>query len=202
MELNPHIYNAVIDPLLKSLRQRVYRSVEKNSRVLDIACGTGNLAFSLAGKCTHVTGIDLFEPMVRYAAKEAGREGIANTDFQVADASDLSRFDNDLFDVATMSLALHQFNSAARSLILSEALRVAPKLIVADYAQPISSGFLRAGIHLAERMAGLSHYRNFNSFRKEGGTYRIAGSLNYRVTHSERSGSGVFSLVTVERNLE
>ncbi|HYW95930.1 MAG TPA: class I SAM-dependent methyltransferase [Bacteroidales bacterium] len=199
MELNPGMYKTIIDPLLNSLRQRVYYHVAKDSTVLDIACGTGDLAFKLAEKCRHVTGIDLYGPMVIYAGQKAEKENIDNTDFQIADASDLSRFSDDQFDTATMSLALHQFNSDERTLILAEALRVAPKLIIADYAQPIASMFLRSGVHVAERIAGKEHYRNFNSFRHEGGTEMIATKNDYRVSHSELSGSGVFSVIVIER---
>ena len=72
--------------------------------------------------------------------------------------------------MATMSLALHQFDTVSRTDILAEALRVAPKLIIADYANPITSSFLRTGVHVAERIAGKEHFQNFNSFRHEGGT--------------------------------
>ncbi len=200
MELNPGLYRTLIDPWLKSLRQRVVRLVDEGSDVLDIACGTGDLAFMLAAKCHRVTGIDLYEPMVRYASREAVKSrGLTNTGFHVADASDLSEFADDSFDVATMSLALHQFDPAERTKIIHEALRVAPVLIVADYAHPIETGFFRAGIHVAERIAGRGHYRNFRSFGQEGGTDVIAEKQNFRLIHSELSGSGVFAVMTIGR---
>lgn len=198
MELNPGMYSTIIDPLLGSLRQKVYNLVPEKSNALDIACGTGDLAFKLAGKCRQVTGIDLYEPMIKYANHKAETSGITNVGFQVADASDLSRFKDNQFDIATMSLALHQFNSEERKRILSEALRVSPRLIIADYAQPILSAFFRTGVSIAERIAGLEHYRNFKSFRKEGGTDSIAVKNSYHVTRTLLSGSGVFSVMVIE----
>ncbi len=198
MELNPRLYNKIIDPLLKSLHERICRQVDDGSRVLDIACGTGSLAIMLSEKCSHVSGIDLYEPMIRFATITAERSALTHVDFRVADATNLSGFKNKSFDVATMSLALHQFKPDERKQILAEAFRLAPRLIVADYAEPVLSGFLRTSVHIAERIAGRTHYRNFNSYRLEGGTDAIAENLHYKILHAELSASGVFSVMIAE----
>ncbi len=199
MELSPFMYQALVDPLLKNLRNHVIRLTDTGSRVVDIACGTGDLAFMLAARCSKVVGVDIYEPMINYARDKKKENGFENTEFYVADASDLSPFGEDEFDLATMSLAFHQFDSNSRAGILSEALRISPRLIIADYAEPIASGFFRAGVHLAERMAGASHYRNFRSFGREGGSDVIAGKSGYRVIRNEISGSGVFAITEIYR---
>jgi ubiquinone/menaquinone biosynthesis C-methylase UbiE len=58
-------------------------------RVLDIGCGKGAVTIPAAeavGPSGHVTGIDLADPMLVFAAAEAGRHGLRNVSFRRADA--------------------------------------------------------------------------------------------------------------------
>ena len=60
-------YKFCIDPLLGSIRKNVYRLIESNSRIIDIASGTGALAMTMAEKCTYVIGIDSSDAMINTA---------------------------------------------------------------------------------------------------------------------------------------
>jgi len=83
-------------------------SLAPGERVLDVACGTGLIAFGAAtavGPGGHVIGVDLSEQMVRGAAGHAARRGVPNAHFLRMDAERLALADGG-FDVALCALGL------------------------------------------------------------------------------------------------
>ncbi len=62
---------------------------DKNSRILDIGCGTGRHALELAKKGYSVNGVDLSSAMIDKALKKAADEGL-QIDFQQRDALNIS----------------------------------------------------------------------------------------------------------------
>ncbi len=53
--------------------------------ILDLACGTGTIALSLAGQGYHVTGVDIVPEMIAWATQKAARQG-ASVEWVVGDA--------------------------------------------------------------------------------------------------------------------
>jgi SAM-dependent methyltransferase len=70
-------------------------------RVLDVACGTGNLALPAARAGALVTGIDLAPNLVAQARAHAAREGLP-ADFDVGDAEGMPYADGSFATVVTM----------------------------------------------------------------------------------------------------
>lgn len=66
--------------------------------VLDVACGTGSLALSLAQHVDRVTGIDLTPAMLNQAREAQSKYGVNNVDWQIGDAAALP-FGNDGFSL-------------------------------------------------------------------------------------------------------
>ena|SRR5215468_10130634 len=62
--------------------------ISSGTRVLDVACGTGNLAIPAARKSGHVTGIDIAPNLVEQARVRAAEEGLKAT-FEEGDAEQL-----------------------------------------------------------------------------------------------------------------
>jgi ubiquinone/menaquinone biosynthesis C-methylase UbiE len=60
----------------------------KPRRVLDLACGTGNVAEILAASGYEVTGVDLSEPMIESARKKAEKRGL-RIDYLVQNAAEM-----------------------------------------------------------------------------------------------------------------
>jgi len=58
----------------------------KDVTALDVGCGTGRLALSLAPLCRRVIGIDRDPAAILTAREHAAALGLSNTDFVVADA--------------------------------------------------------------------------------------------------------------------
>jgi len=75
-------------------------------RVLDVATGTGDLAFAIANAgASEVVGIDFSSEMIVAAKRKAGEDGDDRVRFEVADAMDLP-FDEGEFDACTVSFGL------------------------------------------------------------------------------------------------
>jgi SAM-dependent methyltransferase len=72
-------YNGIISDLLRE------KGI-KRAQILDLACGTGVLAISLARKGHTVTGIDISPEMVRLAQSKSA--GMSRVSFKVADMVD------------------------------------------------------------------------------------------------------------------
>src|SRR6476646_4577384 len=93
-------------------------------RVLDIACGTGEPAISLAallGGEGEVIGVDLSPAPLKIAEERAIQRGLTNATFQQADAHHLPFADNS-FDCITSRLGVMFFSDLPRA--LSEMRRV------------------------------------------------------------------------------
>src|SRR5689334_15754741 len=76
-------------------------NLHPHMRVLDVACGTGNLALPAARLGASVTGVDIAPNLIEQARETARREGL-NAQFDEGDAENLP-YDNASFDaVVTM----------------------------------------------------------------------------------------------------
>ena len=167
--LNGIIYRNIIDPILSRYYPRISEELKPDDTVLDVACGTGSLSLAMSGLASRVMGIDLSEEMIGISNDQALRKKVDNVSFELKDASDLSSFGDNQFDVAVTSMAIHQFDSELALKILKEMRRIAPKVILMDYNYPMQAGISKLVIFIIERIAGGDHYRNFRRFNALGG---------------------------------
>ncbi len=107
-------------------------AVEDDERVLDVGCGTGNLAVSLAldHPGASVNGID-FSPGMISAAREKLPPGV-NVVFRVAAAEELPFGDGE-FDLVYSTLSFHHWEDRTKGLAeCTRVLRPGGRLIVID----------------------------------------------------------------------
>ncbi len=71
------------DSFLEILAKKNMLSPE--SLVLDVGCGAGKYALAIAGRCCHVTGLDLSPQMIRIAQQKMREYHIENADFSCRD---------------------------------------------------------------------------------------------------------------------
>lgn len=131
-------YDIVVTPFSR-LRGRVvdFAGAEKGSRILDVATGTGKQAFAFAKRGYDVVGIDLSDGMVEVANR---KNRYKNAKFLVADATNLP-FEDNGFDVVSVSFALHTMPPTIRQEVLKEMARVtkpAGSMVVVDFALPLN----------------------------------------------------------------
>lgn len=162
-------YSMFIDPVLKRMRKRVAHHIENGHTVLDVACGTGAQIFELAGKAKKIVGFDYSESMIERAVKIRNKKEFAHVEFKLHDATEEWPFNDYQFDVAILSLALHQFSPKSYFVILNEMKRVAARQVFVDYAVPLPNNFMGTGSKIAEFLAGREHNRNFKQFAGLGG---------------------------------
>lgn len=109
--------------------------LEKGSKVLDVATGTGRYAFAFARRGHGVTGVDLSEDMLAVAKKN---NRYANARFLIADATRLPFKDNS-FDASCIAFSLHMMPPEVREKALREMARVTKRggtIIIVDLALP------------------------------------------------------------------
>lgn len=200
MELHPYIYNALIDPLLASVRKRIKNQLDPDLKVVDVASGTGKLVREIYHNSSEVTGVDIEPSMINYSRRRIDGKSQDKISYIEADVRNLYFFEDKSFDIATMSLALHQFDPGDWNTILTEIIRISDTIIVADYNYPLPSYYKKNLVHLIERIAGKEHYSNFRAFMNNGGVIPIAERNALNCIHSEISGSGIFALYVLKKN--
>jgi len=92
--------------------------IQQSMRVLDIACGTGEPAISLAaalGGDGEVVGVDISPAPLKIAEERAAQRGLTNATFKQADAHELPFSDNS-FDCITSRLGIMFFADLPRAL--------------------------------------------------------------------------------------
>lgn len=195
-------YSTLLDPLLRRLRKRMVEHINKGDRVIDIACGTGAQLFELTDWAGSLTGVDLSDSMIRYASKKAQKLNVPNAGFYLGDATDLSGFYGQKFDVAILSLALHQFDPGLRGPVLSEIQKVSDKIVVLDYTVPLPQNYAGVASRVAEFLAGRSHNRNFKSYTQAGGLVSILPENGFSIQKIQTLGKGAFQLVVAQRSAD
>lgn len=128
-------YDLVALPL-HWLRRRVARVANVSGRrVLDVATGTGSQARAFARAGGHVVGIDLSPRMLATARRKNRR---FDAQFVEGDATELPMAD-ETFDVASISLALHEMPPPVRARAVHELARVTRRggaVVIVEPVQP------------------------------------------------------------------
>jgi demethylmenaquinone methyltransferase/2-methoxy-6-polyprenyl-1,4-benzoquinol methylase len=130
------INNLLTLPLIHVRNQVVtIANVDKGSKVLDVATGTGQQAFAFSKAGHDVTGVDLTESMLAVARRHNKNDFVK---FEVGDATHLW-FEENTFDISCISFALHDMPLNIREKVLREIVRVTkPKgvIMIVEYDLP------------------------------------------------------------------
>jgi demethylmenaquinone methyltransferase/2-methoxy-6-polyprenyl-1,4-benzoquinol methylase len=112
--------------------------VSPGDAVLDICCGTGDLAFELAQRVSpggHVVGCDFSEQMLDLAREKAARRG-APVRFEWADALQLP-YDDDRFDAVTVGFGIRNFADRDKGLReMARILKPGGRLVILEFTEP------------------------------------------------------------------
>lgn len=90
-------------------------------RVLDVGCGSGNAAVTLAPLVAHVAGVDLTPAMLAKARELQAKSGVTNISWMEADVSALP-FEDGAFEIVTSRAMLHHVADPAK--VVAEMKRV------------------------------------------------------------------------------
>lgn len=106
------------------LKTKIKSYTNKDSFLLDVACGTGILALDIAPYVGNVCAVDISSNMVDVAKKKEMQAKVNNIEIAVADAYELP-FSNEVFDVVLLANLLHVVKEPA--VVVREARRVLKK---------------------------------------------------------------------------
>ena len=130
-----HLLSFGID---RSWRRRLVRAVSSfcalrggEVKVLDMACGTGDISIALKRKGLEVIGADISENMLALARKKA-----PEIDFRYGDASELP-FADGSFDAVTIAFGIRNFDKRAQCIReLHRVLKDGGMLAIAEFSIP------------------------------------------------------------------
>lgn len=142
-DLLNHLLSANVD---RSWRRRVREILvdvlnESEAVVLDVACGTGDLAIELQGDAkARVVGTDFCRPMLDLAAEKSAAASLT-IPYIEADAMQLS-FADESFDAVTIAFGLRNLANFREGLgELRRILKPGGKLVVLEFSSPAVPGF-------------------------------------------------------------
>ena len=141
-----HFLSGNTDKRWRKLVTKKLESVldDENALVLDVACGTGDLAVELQKNAkAKIIGTDFCRPMLAIAKEKNAPENLF-IPYLEADGMNLS-FADETFDAVTIAFGLRNFSNWQAGLIeLHRILKVGGKLVILEFSAPIVPGFRQA----------------------------------------------------------
>lgn len=101
--------------------------ITKDSRVLEVGCGTGYYGMYYADKCREYVGIDLCPQHIEIFKRKIAESGLKNVSCSVGDATDLDGIANDSFDVVLCLGPMYHLPPEERDKVFDECGRVCKK---------------------------------------------------------------------------
>lgn len=119
--------------------------VRRGQRVLDIAGGTGDLAKAFSrqvGPTGHVVLSDINESMLNVGRDRLIDAGCTNVDFVLANAETLEPFEDNSFDLVTISFGLRNVTDKDAALeAMYRVLKPGGRLLILEFSKPIFEPF-------------------------------------------------------------
>jgi SAM-dependent methyltransferase len=193
-------YAWFIDSNFTQFRNRIFKYIEPDKRIIDIGCGTGRFTQKIAERSKYVLGVDISEKQINMAQKRLKRTGVTNVDFLHASATDLKNNIADKFDYAILTFILHEIQQPERVRILSNIKEFAEKILILDYHHPMAQNISGHIIRLTEFFAGREHFENFRDFNKRGGLTPLLQESGLKIIQDKINRPQVFRTVVSENS--
>ncbi|KAB2850175.1 MAG: class I SAM-dependent methyltransferase [Hyphomicrobiaceae bacterium] len=164
---------------LGSTRQRL----RETDTVLELGCGTGTTALSLAPAVARLVGTDVSGEMIAIAREKAGAQGCGNVAFEVAPADHAFRADG-AFDAVLAFNVLHLI--ADRSAAFQQAVRaLKPGGLFISKTPCLSemNPLLRLAVPVARLVGKAPHVAFFSALELESEIERVGFEIIERARH-------------------
>ncbi len=148
-DLLNHLLSANIDKRWRrQVVEKLRPALSRESRILDVACGTGDLSAALFENIgPRVIGVDFCRPMLERAAHKQPR--IA---FVEGDALQLP-FEDDVFDAVTIAFGLRNLSSVEQGLNeLRRVLKPSGWAVILEFSKPVVPGFRSLAVGYCARL--------------------------------------------------
>lgn len=126
-DLFENIYNHKV---YSEIGKRVSEYVDPLDEVLECACGTGIITYSIASKCKSLVATDFSKGMLKQAEKKCRKK---NVEFKLLDISNIE-YENEKFDKAVAGNVIHLLPDPEKALSeLERVVKPGGKIIIPTY---------------------------------------------------------------------
>lgn len=108
--------------------------INSKSNVIEIGCATGYYGMFFADKCAHFTGVDLVQGNIDIFNQKINEAGINNITTSVGNATNLSHFPDNKFDVVLCLGPMYHLPHDERMKVFDECYRIAKDGAVLAFA--------------------------------------------------------------------
>ncbi|MDX5321494.1 MAG: bifunctional demethylmenaquinone methyltransferase/2-methoxy-6-polyprenyl-1,4-benzoquinol methylase UbiE [Bacteroidota bacterium] len=132
-----HLLSMGIDNLWRVKAMRFVKASQPQ-RLLDIATGTGDLAFEARKQMpnVHIVGLDLSEGMLSMAREKAKKRKLADMEFVKGDSENLP-FEDNSFDAVSVAFGVRNFENLEAGLKeINRVLKPGGKLAILEFSKP------------------------------------------------------------------
>ncbi len=196
-DFSAKIYDPVLYLALRPIRFAVMNELlnHKNKKILDLCCGTGNqLKLLSKNGFKNLHCLDISTSMLKIANKGDYPINIYNEN------ATKTSFENESFDIAIISFAIHEKNKDTQKKFIKETHRLINKdgfILVVDYAfDNKTPEFVKKGIDIIERLAGREHYNNYKNYIQNNGLASLMTENKFELLKYNKR---LFNGVTISR---
>jgi ubiquinone/menaquinone biosynthesis C-methylase UbiE len=179
-------YDRVIAPNQDELFKEIKNIIPAQSHIIDVGCGTGRLAFTLAGDSKSVLGIDLSRRNIARANLNLLKAPDEKISYEHSDLSEIIKKERS-FDYAILTYVIHEVDKKDRIDLLKQISVVADKIVIGDYSVPKQKGIGGFITGIIEFIAGKEHYRNYRSYISDGGLQFLADESGLRIISENKN---------------
>ena len=109
--------------------------------MLDIACGTGRLAFFLKDHCSKVDGIDISFRNIELSLKKLNKNPSTRIHFYHSDILSFLENSKVHYNYAVLSFVIHEIDIRDRIKVLQKISEHSDNIIIVDYLTPRPRNF-------------------------------------------------------------
>jgi ubiquinone/menaquinone biosynthesis C-methylase UbiE len=188
---------------VRAVKEAVAREIPEGSLVLEIGCGTGELASMLIERDCIVEGFDLSPSMIEVAKERIAADNLENR-FKVKEmgVDGMDGLPMNHFDAVVSTLVFSEFSDDERRFALKHAARVLKSdglIVIADEVVPMT--VFRRIIHSIIRlpMVAVTYLAANQSTRPIGDLTGEIRSSGFRIKKEERSHGDSFAMVVATK---
>ncbi len=203
LEMRPKSYDKRMDRVsrgrVRAIKEAVAQKVPEGSHVLEIGCGTGELAALIIARDCIVEGFDLSPSMVRVAEERIKTDNLRGK-FSVRQIGieAMDGFADENFDSIVSTLVFSELNDDERHFALKHGARIlrpGGSIVIADEVVP--QRVARRLIHAVTRLPllALTYLVSGNSTHPIGDLAKEIGTAGFTVEKEVRSHGDSFAIV-------